>query len=293
LRSLPLLLAVVLAACGGPSATERAQSLARQGKDDQAVALLKERVAAHPDDVPARRLLVRLLGFTGDMPGARAQAEQLERVLGAGDPTPYVELGHALELAHRYDEALAAYDQAASVAPASPVGPREGGMRCARWGEVEQAAPRLEEAVRRGAGDAATWHALGLVRLHLHDLPGAAEAYRASAAADPRGTEAWIGLATVAITQDDAAGALAAYDQVLARRPHFAPAELGRAWALARMGRRDEAAHALDHAEELGAPAANVARQRAALAAPASVAAPTPAPASAPPPPQGDDAGAK
>ena len=32
-----------------------------------------------------------------------------------------------------------------------------GGLRCARWGEAEQARPRLEEAVRRGATDVETY----------------------------------------------------------------------------------------------------------------------------------------
>lgn len=263
-----LLLALGLAlasGCAGPTATERAQALARQGKDDEAAAVLEKRVAQHPEDVPARRLLVRLLGFTGNLPRAKAQAEELSRILGPGDPTAYIELGHALELAHRYDEALAAYDEAAEAAPASPVGPREGGMRCARWGEAEEARPRLEEAVRRGANDADTWHALGLVRLHLGDFPGAEEAYRAGTQVDPKAPECWLGLATAAIAQGDAEKALAAYDQVLARRPRFASAELGRAWALAKLGRKDEAARALDHAQELGAPVENIAKQRAAL----------------------------
>jgi tetratricopeptide (TPR) repeat protein len=251
--------------CAAPSAVERAQSLSRQGRDDRAVAVLRQRISNQPNDLPARRLLVRLLGLTGDVPGARAQAEELARIDGPGDPIAYIELGHALELAHRYDEALAEYDEAANAAPASPAGPREGGMRCARWGELEPARTRLEEAVRRGAVDAETWHALGLVRLHLGDVDGAEQAYRAGASADPRGAENWLGLATAAITRGDAAAALAAYDQVLARRPRFAPAELGRAWALARLGRIDDASRALDHAAELGAAPDNVARQRAAL----------------------------
>jgi tetratricopeptide (TPR) repeat protein len=254
-------------ACAAPSATERARSLSRMGRDDQAIATLRKDLDEHPGDVPARRLLVRLLGFTGDLPGARAQAEELSRIEGAGDPTAYIELGHAFELAHRYDDALAAYDEAATAAPTSPDGPREGGLRCARWGEAEQARPRLEEAVRRGATDVETWHALGLVRLHLGDLEGAEQAYRAGAAADPKAPECWLGLATVAIAAGDAGKALEAYDQVVARRPRFAPAILGRAWALAKLGRKDEAMKALDQAEEMGANADNVARQRAALAA--------------------------
>lgn len=263
--TLSLALVLSVCACAAPSATDRAQTLVRQHREEEAVASLKARLAVQPGDVPARRLLVRLLGFTGDLPGARAQAEELARRLGPGDPAPYLELGHALELAHRYDEALEAYDQAAVAAPASADGPREGGMRAARWGEAEQARPRLEEAVKRGAGDAELWHALGLVRLHLGDQAGAEEAYRAGAAADPKAPESWLGLATVAVVQGDAQKALDAYDQVLARRPRFAPAELGRAWALAKLGRVADATRALDHAEELGAPAANVARQRAAL----------------------------
>ena len=258
-----------LSACTPPSATVRAQALVRQNREDEAVATLRRRLEAHPEDVPARRLLVRVLAVTGDLVAARGEVAELAKWLPPNDPSPYIELGHALELTHRYDEALEAYDEAARVAPASPDGPREGGMRCARWGELEEARPRLEEALRRGAHDGATWHTLGLVRLHLADYDGAVEAYRAGASADPKGAENWLGLATVGIVRGDPGLALEAYDQVLARSPRFAAAELGRAWALANLGRRDEAARALRRAEEMGAPARNVARQRAALAAPA------------------------
>jgi len=262
-----LVLAALLAGCA-LGATDRAQSLVRQHREADAVVVLRERLRGHPGDLEARRLLVRVLAFTGDLVAARVEVAALAEGLPPGDPTPAIELGHALELAHRYDEALAAYDEAASVAPASPAGPREGGLRCARWGETADALPRLEEAVRRGARDVETWHALGLVRLHLGDYDGAEQAYRAGAAAAPEAAESWLGVATVAIARDDAGQALAAYDEVLKRRPRFAPAQLGRAWALAKLGRRDEAARALDRAEELGAAPSSVARQRAALSAP-------------------------
>jgi tetratricopeptide (TPR) repeat protein len=268
MRHTTLSLAILLAvsACAPQSATGRAQALVRAHRESDAGALLRAQLRAHPEDVAARRLLVRVLALTGDMPAARSEVDELARRTRPNDPAPYVELGHAFELTHRYDEALAAYDEAARVAPASPDGPREGGIRCARWGEAEEARPRLEEALRRGAHDPETWHTLGLVRLHLGDLDAAEDAYRAGTLSDARGAENWLGLATVAIARGDAQRALDAYDQVLARRPRFAPAELGRAWALARLKRRGDAARALDRAEELGAPAANVARQRAAIA---------------------------
>lgn len=253
--------------CAKQAAVDRAQQLVRMHKEGQAVSLLRDHLLKHPDDIPARRLYVRVLAFSGDLEGAKREVSELERRM-PNDPVPWIELGHAFELGHRFDEALAAYDTAASVAPSSPQGPREGGMRCARWGESEEASTRLEEAVRRGANDAEIFHTLGVVRVHLKDLDGAEDAYRKGLAADPKRTENLLGLATIAILREDPAAALAAYDRVLHDRPTYAPAELGRAWALAKLGRRDDAKKALDHAEEMGAPRENIAKQRAALVRP-------------------------
>jgi cytochrome c-type biogenesis protein CcmH/NrfG len=266
-----LIVALGQAGCGGPTPAQRAMSLTRQHREAEAVALLRATLEQRPGDVESRRLLVRLLAFTGDLEGAKVEVRALEAKLPPGDPTPWVELGHALELAHRFDEALAAYDEAARVAPASPAGPREAGMRAARWGEPEAARERLEEAVRRGARDAETWHALGLVRLKLNEVDAAEQAYRAGAAADANAVENLLGLASVAWVRGDPRGALDAYDAILARRPRSADASLGRAYALAKLGRRDEAARELEHAEELGAAKTFVDKQRAALrAAPAT-----------------------
>jgi tetratricopeptide (TPR) repeat protein len=264
-----LLLAFALPLAGGvgcarPGPAARAQQLIRLHREGEARKLLEEHLAARPDDIAARRMLVRVLAWSGDLDGAKREVKELETRLPE-DPIPWIELGHAFELAHRFDEAITAYDTAASVAPASPAGPREGGMRAARWGEAEDAAPRLEEAVRRGARDAETFHALGLVRLNLRDLEGAERAYREGLVADPKSTENLLGLATVAVVRDDARAALAAYDAILARRPDHAAAELGRAWALSKLGLTADALRALDHATELGAPKANVDKQRAHL----------------------------
>jgi Flp pilus assembly protein TadD len=269
-RALGLAAAIALAAtaCVRASPVEEAMALARQRREGEAVTKLRAHLAAHPDDVEARSMLVRMLAFAGDRPGAQTEATELVKHLPSGDPRAWIELGHALEVSHDFEGALAAYDTAASIAPRSPAGPREGGMRTARWGEIEEAEPRLVEATRRGANDPDTWHALGLVRVHLGDLAGADAAYRSGLAADRRSAECWLGLATVALKRDDGAGALAAYDALLVLRPGFGSYELGRAWALAKLGRKGDARAALDRAQELGAPLAAVAKQRAALASP-------------------------
>jgi tetratricopeptide (TPR) repeat protein len=200
--------------------------------------------------------------------------------LGRASAVPWVELGHAFELAHRYDEALEHYDRAAAAAPHDPLGPLTGGLRAARWGEAELAEPRLEEALRRlspRTGAAArhdrpnpraanAWHALGLVRLRLGDAKGAKAAYSSGLTADPGALENRLGLATVALAEGNAADALAQYDAILAARPKFGDAELGRAWALMRLGRLDEAREALDRAYRLGANRAVIARQQRLLA---------------------------
>ena len=261
---LPLALLVACAA-NGPTAFERATALAREHRESDAIRILREELGRHPDDTRSRRLLIRVLALTGDLGAASREVETLSRQLGEHDPLPYIELGHAYELDHQYDKALEMYDHAAEIAPTDARGPREGGMRAARWGEAEWARPRLEEAVRRGANDVEIWHALGLVRVHDHDLDLAEKAYRAGLAIAPDALECHLGLATVAVNRSDANGALSEYDIILSRRPNWAPGHLGRAWALARLGRKVEAKAALMQAEKLGGEAGAVAAQRRAL----------------------------
>jgi len=249
-------------AASAPTPIQRATSLAREHREADAVKVLRDHLACHDDDVASRRLLIRVLALTGDLGAVSREVDHLSRQLGEKDPLPFIELGHAYELAHEYEKALEMYDHAAEIAPGDPRGPREGGMRAAHWGEVEWARPRLEEAARRGANDAEMWHALGLLRVHARELDAAEEAYSAGLRADPSAIECHLGLATVAVLRGDARRALGSYEAILARRPAFAPAHLGRAWALARLGRKVEARAELAEAERLGAETEAIAAQR-------------------------------
>ena len=241
--------------------------LVAKGHALEAAHTLEAYLATHPEAVAERRLLLRIDASMGQLGRAEEQAEQLAKILGPSSPIPWVELGYALELGHRYDEALEQYDRAAEVAPRDPLGPLTGGMRAAHWGEVELAQPRLEEALRREPRNAEAWHALGLVRAHRGDLEGATVAYRSGLRADPRAIEDHVGLATIALLRGDAAAALAEYDVIVSARPKFADAQLGRSFALLKLGRLDDAQHALDRARDLGASARAIAAQERALAA--------------------------
>lgn len=259
--------ALLASGCGAgqPTAVQRATSLAREHREADAIRVLRDELARRPDDVKSRRLLIRVLALTGDLGAARREVDALSQRLAARDPLPYIELGHAYELAHEYEKALEMYDYAAEMAPADPRGPREGGMRAAHWGEVEWARPRLEEAIRRGANDAAAWHALGLLRVHGGELDAAEQAYRAGLGADDKAAECHLGLATVAALRGNATSALVEYDAILMQWPRFAPAHLGRAWALGRLGRKAEAREALIAAEKLGGEPRAIANARRSL----------------------------
>jgi tetratricopeptide (TPR) repeat protein len=248
-----------------PPPLERAALLAEHGQAPRAIEVLVEHLKDEAGDVAARRQLIRLYGSVGRIDEASAQTERLAELLPRDSPVPPVELGHALELAHRYDEALAEYDRAARIAPSDALGPKTGGERAARWGELELAEPRLAEAVRRDSREAGTWHALGLVRLGLGKLDSARDAYTAGLQADPTALENRLGLATVALRANQPAAALEQYESLLQARPTFTDASLGKSWSLILLGRFSAAEAELARAEALGADPKSVARQRLAL----------------------------
>jgi tetratricopeptide (TPR) repeat protein len=240
--------------------------LVDKGQPAEAARELEVQLTKHPEDVPVRRLLIRIYASMGQLGHAQDHAEALAQALGPTSPIPWVELGYALELTHRYDEALEQYDRAAEIAPRDPLGPLTGGLRAARWGEAELAEPRLAEALRRDPRNAEAWHALGLVRVHRGDLDGAVIAYRSGLKADPEAMEDHVGLATIALLRGDAAAALGEYDVIVSARPKFADAQLGRSWALLKLGRLDDAQRALDRARDLGASSRALGAQQRALA---------------------------
>ncbi len=226
---------------------------AARGRPDEAARVLRARLVQAPEDAEARRELVRVLGSLRRLDEAEAEAERLRELLGETSPIPLVELGHAFELAHRYAEALELYDGASELAPNDPLGPRTGGLRAARWGELEWAEPRLVEALRRNISDATIWHALGLVRVHQGRLKEAESAYRSGLAQSPRSFENRIGLATIALQRHDWGAALHEYDAIAADWPDHADAHLGRAYVLWRMGHVAAARAALERARVGGA----------------------------------------
>src|SRR5204862_5795214 len=100
-------IAALLAGCARPpTPIEQASLLAEKGQDAQAIALLDHFLQEHPRAIAERRLLVRLLGATSDIPRAQKEAGRLAALLPPTSPIPWLEIGHVEELSHRYEEAL-------------------------------------------------------------------------------------------------------------------------------------------------------------------------------------------
>src|SRR5271156_2047247 len=88
LPSLVLMIGLLLAAgCIRPSPAQRAISLAHMHREAEGVVLLRAAIAKDPNDVDARRVLVRLLGLTSDLKSAKKEAEDLQKLLHEGDPS--------------------------------------------------------------------------------------------------------------------------------------------------------------------------------------------------------------
>src|SRR5262245_41963266 len=84
-----------------PELYGKAILLVDRGRYAEAQKLLNERLREHPEDDRARGLLIRVHGVTGNLGLARDEAARLAERLGPSSPRPHIELGHALELAHR------------------------------------------------------------------------------------------------------------------------------------------------------------------------------------------------
>ena len=86
----------------------------------------------------------------------------------------------------------------------------------------------------------------------MHDFDGARQAYSAGLAADPKALENRLGLATLAVAEGNATTALEHYEALARARPKNGDMQLGRSWALMKLGRLGDAENAIDRAERLG-----------------------------------------
>src|SRR4051794_11591547 len=103
-------MALLGAGCKATTPVEDAARLVRLHRESEALDTLRRQLAKQPDDIETRRFYVRVLAFSGDITAAEREVAELEK-RRPGDPLVWIELGHAYELVHRFEDALGAYDK--------------------------------------------------------------------------------------------------------------------------------------------------------------------------------------
>jgi tetratricopeptide (TPR) repeat protein len=125
----------------------------------------------------------------------------------------FVSLGAALADEGKYDEAIAAFERARTLAPGDPVATSNLGATMLKAGRNAEAARIFKEAAERFPRVATLWKGLGESEARLNHAPEAAAAFRAAAALEPRDPFLWlrIGGAEFAAGRTDSARAAFAH----------------------------------------------------------------------------------
>jgi tetratricopeptide (TPR) repeat protein len=159
--------------------------------------------------------------------------------------------GRELVDAGKIPEAIAIYQQAATLAPDNARVFSAIGFLQAQQRDYQAAVAAYEQAIKLDTGNADFYYALGYSKANLNDNAGAAEAYRQATQLKPDYVEAFLGLGIVLSRQEDYAGAIAAYQQVLTRRPNDGRIYESIGTAYIQQERYPEALEALQHAIQL------------------------------------------
>lgn len=144
-----------LAPSPAPSRDERlkkADSLAKNGGLDEAVALLKDLATEYPSDFEVRLSLGRALSWAGDYEGSVAEYNKALE-LSPGNPEALSGLGRVLSWAGEYDRSIAAYRKSIEAAPRD-VDTRKGLSRTLWWkGDLDGALKEIREALSAAPKD--------------------------------------------------------------------------------------------------------------------------------------------
>lgn len=185
-----------------------------------------------------------------------SQRAALESLLGRGGGEPR-ELADAYgamgRLYHAYDllaPAVACYENARRLAPASFLWPYYLGLAEQTAGRFAAARARFEDALAIAPDNAPARLRLGAVLLALDQPQAAAAAFEPLAEDERYAAAAHAGLGRAAAAAGDAAGAVAHFERALELAPGAGAVNQALGLALRRLGRRDEARA---HLEEKGA----------------------------------------
>lgn len=161
------------------------------------------------------------------------------------DVAAVIDAAAALEAGGFWSAAHVAYDRAAKLDPNDEIIALHRAIAMQRSGDFSRAYTMLRELAEQHPESAAIQHRLGLLAMEQGDTTVAGRAFSAAQAATPNALEPLVGLAFVALANDDAATALEHADDVLRLDENYAQAQFVRGRALQKLERTAEARIAL------------------------------------------------
>jgi tetratricopeptide (TPR) repeat protein len=151
-----------------------AQAEAACGREQQAVRLLRENLAAHPTDLPSHRLLVECLLRTGNADEALAAVKQVEEQF-PDRPDAASLRGDVYASAADYEQAIGSYREALAQAPEDPeILRRLADILCQQEAGIAEADSLSAKALQRAPRDPAVMDTRGWVLHRLGKLDAAA-----------------------------------------------------------------------------------------------------------------------
>jgi len=153
----------------------------------------------------------------------------------------------------QYEAALAAFEQAAALAPERASVQFNLGTTLFHLGRHDDAIVALNKSLAADAQQAPAWFTLGLCRLALEDWPAASQALQRGLALAPEAANIWLTLAQCQLRQNDVVSALDAMRSATRAAPNDPQpwSELG--GLLREIGQYEEAAHCFEQAIQHGA----------------------------------------
>jgi len=163
----------------------------------------------------------------------------------------YLYLADAWRDSGELKNAIPLYEEAVRRNPGSLIALQRLGTNLRATGQLARAAEILKRAVDAAPADAASWHQLGLVYVGQGQRSDAIAAFQKAVDLDPDLSEAYNSLGGAWLESRDLPRAEAAFRQALRIQPDYAEAHSNLANALAPAGRLDEARYHFDAAIRL------------------------------------------
>lgn len=175
----------------------------------------------------------------------RASTPELKSDLALGDPAYYVNLGHELQLSHKYEEAIAVYRKAIVLDMENSEAYNGLGQVLAEQRRTEEAIASYRRSIEINPQNASAYSGLGNALADRRRLEEAIAAYRRSIEVNPKQMNAYAGLGNVLTQQQKISEAIESYQKALDAPEKTETAQaiafVGLGRALQTQGRDDEA----------------------------------------------------